>query len=210
VSANSQQVDIITLDRNQPSVVLSDTPLANFTDYEIEPYTGLLLLKSPVPSVDANLNPIFIRVSYSVDNGGPKHGVEGVDAKLQLTPSITLGATAIHDADPANVQSLQGVNLTAKLGANTVATAEVAHSSTDLQGQGNGQRVDLKHEGTKFQAHVWGVHTDANFYNPSSIQSAGSSEYGAKAGYTGRCEKPRRRRGAENRQQHHRRRADRG
>jgi hypothetical protein len=182
--ANSQQVDIITLDRNQPSVVLSDTPLANFTDYEIEPYTGLLLLKSPVPSVDANLNPIFIRVSYSVDNGGPKHGVEGVDAKLQLTPSITLGATAIHDADPANVQSLQGVNLTAKLGANTVATAEVAHSRTDLQGQGNGQRVDLKHEGTKFQAHVWGVHTDANFYNPSSIQSAGSSEYGAKAGYT--------------------------
>ena len=181
---NSQQVDIITLDRNQPSVVLNDTPLANFTDYAIEPYTGLLLLKSPVPSVDANLNPIFIRVSYSVDNGGPKHGVEGVDAKLQLTPSLTLGATAIHDADPANVQTLQGVNLTARLGADTVATAEVAHSSTDLQGQGNGQRVDLKHASDKFQAHVWGVHTDADFYNPSSIQSAGSSEYGAKAGYT--------------------------
>ena len=182
--ANSAQVDVITLDRNQPSVVLSDTPLANFTDYEIEPYTGLLLLKSPVPSVDANLNPIYIRVSYAVDNGGPKHGVEGVDANLQLTPSLTLGASAMHDADPANVQSLQGVNLTARLGANTEATAEVAHSSTDLQGQGNAQRADLKHEGTKFQAHVWGVHTDANFYNPSSIQSAGAAEYGAKAGYT--------------------------
>lgn len=181
--ANSEQVDIITLDRDQLSVVLNDTPLAQFTDYEIEPYTGLLLLKNPVPSVDANLNPVFVRVTYSVDNGGPKHDVEGVDAKLQITPSVAVGATAIHDADPTNVQSLQGVNLTAKLGANTVATAELARSSTDLQGQGSGERVDFKHTDSRFEAHVWGVRTDAGFYNPSSIQSAGSAQYGAKASY---------------------------
>ena len=180
---NSQQVDVITRDRNQPSVIIKDTPLAQFTDYQIEPYSGWLLLKSPVPSVDSDLNPIVIRVSYSVDSGGPKHSVAGVDARVQVSPAVTLGASAIQDDDPLNNQKLTGVNMTVRLGEKTVATAEVARSSTDLQGSGTGQRVEIRHEDRQLQARVWGVRTDANFYNPSSIQSAGQSQYGAKAGY---------------------------
>jgi len=181
---NSQQVDVITRDRNQPSVIVKDTPLAAFTDYEMEPYSGLLLLKSPVPSVDADLNPVFIRVSYSVDSGGARHAVAGADVKVQLNPSVTLGATAIRDADPANNQNLTGVNMTVKLGDKTVAAAEVARSTTDLQGSGSGQRVEIRHEDQQLQARIWGVRTDAGFYNPNSLQSAGQSEYGAKLGYT--------------------------
>ncbi|MGO9804379.1 MAG: SdrD B-like domain-containing protein [Steroidobacteraceae bacterium] len=179
---NSQQVDIITRDRNQPAVILSDTPLTPFADYSIEPYTGLLLLKSPVASVDADLNPIYIHVNYSVDVGGPKHWVEGADARLPVTPGLTLGATAIHDADPANSFTLEGVNLLGKF-AGTVATAEVARSSTDLEGDGSAERVDVKHQDATLETHLWGVHTDADFYNPSSLQSQGEAEYGVKAGY---------------------------
>ncbi len=168
---NSQQVDLITRDRNQSAIILNDTPLTPFTDYAIEPYSGLLLLKNPVASVDANLNPVYVRVSYSVDAGGPKHWVEGADARLPLSPAFTLGATAIHDADPANELTLQGVNLTGKLGEHTTGTAEVARSNTDLQGEAT------------LQAHVWGVRTEADFYNPNSLQSAGASQYGVKAAY---------------------------
>ena len=181
--ANSQQVDLITRDRNQPALILNDTPLTPFTDYAIEPYTGLLLLKNPVASIDANLNPVYVRVSYSVDVGGPKHWIEGADARLRLSRGFTLGATAIHDADPANGLTLQGVNLTGKLGEHTTGTAEVARSSTDLQGEGTGERLDIRHEGTTLQAHLWGVRTEADFYNPNSLQSAGASQYGAKATY---------------------------
>lgn len=179
---NSQQVDILTRDRNQPSVIVKDVALAAFSDYELEPYSGQLLLKSPVPSVDSDLNPVFIRVSYSVDSGGPKHSVAGVDARVQLTPNLTLGATVIRDADPANQQSLEGVNMTARLGEATLATAEMARSSTDLKGSGSGQRVEIRHDAPQLQARVWGARTDAGFYNPNSPQSAGQSEYGAKAG----------------------------
>ena len=179
---NSQQIDILTRDRNQLSRIVKDEPLAAFTDYQLEPYTGQLLLKSPVPSVDADLNPVFIRVSYSVDSGGPKHSVVGADAKLELTPNVTVGATLIRDADPVNQQNLAGLNLTAKLGEKTVATAEIAHSNTDLKGAGSGQRVELRHDGAQLQVRAWGVHTDAGFANPNSPQSAGQSEYGIKAG----------------------------
>ncbi|CAN5423382.1 hypothetical protein BH10PSE16_BH10PSE16_26650 [soil metagenome] len=179
---NSQQVDVLTRDRNQPSVIVKDEPLAAFTDYELEPYSGQLLLKSPVPSVDADLNPVFIRVSYSVDSGGPTHSVAGADAKVQLTPGLALGATYIRDADPINQQNLAGVNMTARLGDKTLATAEIAHSSTDLQGSGSGQRMEIRHDEPQLQARIWGTRTDAGFYNPNSPQSAGQSEYGAKAG----------------------------
>ena len=182
--ANSQTVDILVRDRNQPSVTLKDTPLTQFTDYQIEPYTGLLLLKNPVPSVDSDLNPVLIRVAYSVDAGGPKHAVAGLDARVQLGAGVTLGATAIRDADPANAQTLNGINLSAKLGEKTTASAEIARSNTDLQGSGAAQRVEIRHDDARVQARVWGVHTDAGFYNPSSTQSAGQSEYGAKIGYT--------------------------
>jgi uncharacterized repeat protein (TIGR01451 family) len=180
---NSQQVDLITRDRNQPAIILNDTPLTPFTDYAIEPYSGLLLLKNPVASVDANLNPLYVRVSYSVDAGGPKHWVEGADARLPLSPGVTVGATAIHDADPANELTLEGVNLTGKLGDHTVGTAEVARSITDLLGEGTGERADVRHEGARLQAHLWGVRTETDFYNPNSLQSAGESQYGVKAAY---------------------------
>jgi uncharacterized repeat protein (TIGR01451 family) len=180
---NSQQVDIISRDRNQPSVILNDTPLTPFTDYAIEPYTGLLLLTNPVPSVDANLNPVYIHVSYSLDTGGPKHWVEGADARLQVIPGLALGATAIHDADPGNELTLQGVNLTEKLDAHTTAIAELARSSSDVQGDGSGERVDLQHDDGRLQMHLWGTHTDADFYNPNSLQQAGESEYGLKGAY---------------------------
>ncbi|HTD11384.1 MAG TPA: SdrD B-like domain-containing protein [Steroidobacteraceae bacterium] len=180
---NSQQVDIITRDRNQPTVILNDTPLTPFADYAIEPYTGLLLLTSPVPSVDSSLNPVYIHVSYSIDSGGPKHWVEGADARLQVTAGLTLGATAIHDADPGNELSLEGINLTAKLDSHTAATAEIARSASDLQGDGYGEHLDVQHTGTRFTAHLWGTHTGADFYNPNSLQSAGASQYGLKAGY---------------------------
>ncbi|MDB5956059.1 MAG: hypothetical protein JWP60_2667, partial [Ramlibacter sp.] len=180
----SEQVHVITRSRDQNALVLKDTALTVFNDYTIEPITGLLLLKAPVSSVDADLNPVFVRVVYDVETGGPKHAVNGVEATVQVVPGVTVGALAVRDEDPANRQQLEGLTLTGKLADKTVVTAEVAHSRTDLQGSGSGQRVELTHEGAGVQAHVWGVRTDAGFYNPGSPQSAGQAQYGAKIGYS--------------------------
>lgn len=181
---NSEQVHVIVRDRDQPAVVRKDTPLAAFTDYTIEPYSGVLLLKAPVPSVDADLNPVFIRVSYDIDSGGPKHTVAGVEASVEVVPGTRVGAVVVRDGDPANAMTLQGVTLASRIGPNTAIAAEVARTRTDLQGEGHGVRVDARHDGPTVQAHVWGVRTDAGFQNPGSPQAGGQSEYGAKVGYT--------------------------
>ena len=180
---NSQQVDLITRDRNQPGVVISDKPLTPFIDYTIEQYTGRLLFNAPVSAVDANLNPVFIRVTYEVDDGGPKHFVGGVDGQYQLLPWLTVGATAIQDENPTNRQNLDGINMTARLGAKSTLVGEVAQSDTTQQGRGQAERLEWRMQGQRLQGRVWGIRTDADFYNPSALQSAGQSQYGAQLGW---------------------------
>jgi len=181
---NSEQVDLIVRDRNQPGVVLSDTPLTPYVDYTIEPYSGRLLLKSPVPTVDANLDPVFIRISYELDQGGPRHTVAGVDARLALDPALLLGVTAIEDDNPQNRQKLDGLNFTAHLAAQSVLVGELAESNTDALGRGEAQRLEWRTQSARLQGRLWGIHTDTAFYNPSALQSAGQSQYGAHLGLT--------------------------
>lgn len=181
--ARSEQVRILTRSRDQLAHVIEETALERFLDYTIDRSTGLLLLKAPVPSVDADLNPVFIRVSYEVDEGGPRHTVGGAEMRVQVAPGVTVGALAVRDEDPANRQDLQGLTLEARPGEKTLLTAEIGRSRTDLQGEGSGQRVELRHAEGRLQAHAWGARTDAGFYNPGSPQSAGQAQYGAKAGY---------------------------
>lgn len=177
---NSQQVDLITRDRNQPSMVLSDKPLTPFVDYSIDPLTGQLMMTAPVPPVDANLNPVFVRVTYEVDQGGPKHWVGGASAQVQIGEAVNIGASAVKDDDPLNGLTLTGVNATVKVGS-SVAVGELAHSSSATYGSGNAERLEWRGSTPLVEGRVWAVHTDPGFYNPSAFQSAGQSQYGAKA-----------------------------
>ena len=180
---NSQRVDIITRDRNQPSLVLSDVTLTQFADYAIEPLVGQILFKAPIPSLDANLNPIYVRVTYEIDNGGPEYWVGGLDLREKIAAGLTLGATEIRDTDYVNRESLRGVNLVCTRYQNTTIAAELAQSHTDLTGTGDGRRVEVRHDDAALQARVYAVQTDPEFSNPSSTFNAGAAEYGAKAAY---------------------------
>lgn len=174
----SQQVDLITRDRNQLGVVLSDKPMAPFVDYTIDTLSGQLLFTAPVPAVDPNLNPIFIRINYSVDQGGPKHWVGGASAQYQATDALNVGVSAVQDKDPVDGLKLVGVNATLKVGSQSTVVAEVAHSDSESKGSGGAQRLEWRGQTQNLQGRVWATHTDANFYNPSALQSGGQSQYG--------------------------------
>ena len=100
-----------------------------------------------------------------------------------MSSDLTLGATAVHDADPSNELTLEGVNAVERFDAHTTGIVELARSATDLQGDGEGERLDFLHSAGNLEAHLYGTHTDAQFYNPNSLQSAGESEYGLKGSY---------------------------
>ena len=184
--SGSERVEVLTRDRNQPSVILRVEPMVRFVDYEFEPFAGSILFRAPVPSVDANLNPLSVRVTYEVEQGGPKYWLGGVDGNFRITPALEVGASHVESQDPSNPYRLSGVNATLRLGQKSWALVELARSEREAlgeQGKGDGARIELRHEGEKLDARLWAGDTDRAFSNLSSSYNGGRSEAGAAANW---------------------------
>jgi len=177
---NSEQVQIITRDRNQTNVVLKTVTMQRFVDYEFEPFSGQLLFAAPVPSLDSNLNPIFIRVTFEVDQGGKKFFVGGADAQIKLLPRWEVGGSVVRDENPKQPYQLYSANTTVKLFTNTFVLAELAQSGSTTNGDGNAGRVELRHETERTSARLYGAYVETNFVNPTAPINAGRQEVGAK------------------------------
>ncbi len=175
---NSEKVEIITRDRNQRSIVIKSETLTRFTDYEFEPFTGRLLLRRSLPSVDEYLNPVFIRVTYEVEQGGDKFWVYGADGQVKLNEHIEVGGSVVRDENPLAEYHLYSANSTIKLAKKTYVLGEVAHSSTALA-DGDAGRIELRHQDEKTDARFYFGEAGNTFSNNAAGIMSGRREAGA-------------------------------
>ncbi len=181
---NSEKIEIIARDRNQPALVVSSVPQTRFSDYEVEALTGRIVFRAPVPSVDQNLNPVFVRVTYEVDQGGPEFWVAGVDAQVKLGDRVEVGGVYVKDKNPLAPFTLEGANMTVKLGAATYVITEVARSRSGVDDlKGNAERIEIKHDSKDLKAQAYLARTDRGFENPGAYLTEGRSESGGKLDY---------------------------
>lgn len=181
--ANSEKIEILVRDRNQPNIVLQTTSVARFTDYTIEPLTRRLLFTRPIASVDTNLNPQSIRVTYEVDSGGPKFTVAGTDVQVKLGEKLQVGVVASTDENPENKRKLGALTAIARIAESTTVAAELVRTETDLKGTGSAGRIEVRHQDEKLGAVAQIAKTSASFDNPGSAFSAGRTEAVARAQY---------------------------
>ena len=176
---NSEKVEILTRERNQPSRIMTAAPLNRFTDYTLEPFTGRLLFFTPVPSVDADLNPVSIRVSYEVERTGQDFWVYGADGQLRVNDKVELGASLVRDEQPLSSRQLYSANAAFSLGAGTVLITEFARTAGDSASfRGDAARFELRHSSAKLQGSVFGATSDPGFSNQSSTFQRGRTELG--------------------------------
>lgn len=181
---NSETVQVIARDRNQPALIVKSTTLVPFTDYDIDPLTGRLLLRAPVASFDADLDPQSLRVSYESDTGGSSFVVAGADAKVKLGDKVAVGMALVMDKDPLDTMQMQTVNATFKPDEHTTVTVEAARTAHDLTGdRGEAERVEFKHDDDKLKVQAQAAHTDATFENASSTIAKGRNEATLKSAY---------------------------
>jgi hypothetical protein len=181
---NSEKVEIVTRDRNQPAVILKTVLQTRFLDYEMDFHTGVLLFKAPIASRDFDLNPISIRVTYETDQGGPNFWVTGVTGKWRVSSAFQLGATWANDENPQDSFGIYSANLVWKLGEHTSLFSEWAHTHRLSLGSGQGERIELRHDSQRLQARIFTGRTDTTFDNPAATLNNGRKETGAKATYT--------------------------
>ncbi|MFM6986957.1 MAG: hypothetical protein ACKOXQ_10085, partial [Hydrogenophaga sp.] len=179
----SETVDILVRDRTQPNVVLSSRSLSRMVDYAFDPLTRRLTLVQPVGTYDTAFNPQFIRVSFELDAGGDTHRVMGTDVQIKASDKVQLGVVAVQDDNPLNQRSLQAVTALARTGENTVLSAELAQTRTDLKGTGTAGRATLRHDNGPLKAQAQVVQSDTTFDNISSTVGAGRTELSAQAEY---------------------------
>lgn len=196
VMMNSETVEVIIRDADNPGVVISRQPLTRFADYEIDPISRSLYLKAPIASQDFNGNPIYLRVTVEVDGGGDKYWVGGIAAKQQLNDKVSIGGSYINSDDPTNTEELASVNSVIKFNDQLKLVAEYARSkssepnyqasnqinTTTSSGQdveGDALRVELTYDDKqRTRGKAYYNQADAGFVTGSSPISAGRTEAG--------------------------------
>jgi hypothetical protein len=98
---NSEKIEVIVRDRNNASRILSITPMTRYVDYTFEPFSGQILLKAPLGSLDPNLNPVSLRITYEVDTGGNPFWVYGVAGQRKITERVEVGGSYMKDENPS-------------------------------------------------------------------------------------------------------------
>ncbi|MEO5988890.1 MAG: carboxypeptidase-like regulatory domain-containing protein [Candidatus Eisenbacteria bacterium] len=176
---NSERVEILVRDRSQPALVISARTQQRFTDYEIEPVTGRLLFRFPIPSVTAELEPVSIRVTYETETGGEPVWVQGADARLRVTPRLEVGGTYVDDHDVSQPLELRGASATAHFGPRALLEAEWA-ATRRFERSGDATRLEFTHDDARSQIRLWSAAASRAFDNPSAGLSGGRSEAGGR------------------------------
>ncbi len=197
VLENSETIEVITRDANNPGLIIKRETLTRFADYEIDPISRSLFLKAPIASQDIDGNPVYLRVTVEVDEGGEEYLVGGVAAKQQLTNKVAIGGSYINSDDPLNKEELASVNSVVKFNDKLKLVAEYAMNkaenpnfqpsnqinTTQLTGndvKGNALRVELDFDNQKnTRAKAYYKDTDEGFVTGASPQTAGREESGA-------------------------------
>ena len=188
---NSEKIEILTRDRNQTAIILKSLAQIRFVDYELEPLTGRILFKSPIASLDENLNPVSVRITYEIDQGGAEFWVTGADAQIQVSERFEVGGIFIDDRNPLDKFRMAGVNAIAKLADKTFLIAEIAQTNREKivtglsegDKQGRAARVEFKHQDANIDANFYAGKAEVGFDNQSSSLSAGRIEIGGKLAY---------------------------
>ena len=178
VVENSERLEILVRDRDQPSRILSIRVLSRFFDYEFEPYTGDLLLKAPVPTLDPDLNPYSIRITCEVDTGGKAFWTYGADAEVHATKGLTLSGGLARNEDPSATTQLSSAGGSYKLDSKDTVLGEVAQRRSDVDGTGYAERIDFKRHDGNFDLHSYLGCADLAFQNPASLLLPGHIEGG--------------------------------
>ncbi len=202
---NSEKVEIITRDKNALGVVKNVQLMQRLVDYSFEPFSGRILFKSPIPSIDVNGDPVSVRITYEVEQGGNKFLTYGVDGQVKLGERAEVGGSFVQDKNPQSPYRLGSVNAAVRIGKAGSVVLEVANSASSLYAIGNATSTTLtptgsagevrrdskgnavRLEGAYNEGAVdvrgWFMRAERDFYNPAASVNNGKQEIGLAARY---------------------------
>lgn len=183
---NTEKITIESRDRFHSEVVTSSRSLSRFVDYSIDYESGKIFFKSPVPSRDEQLNPVYIVVEYEVMNPGMNVLTYGGRAgAILLDGKLKTGASYVHEGHLVGESNLYGVDAKLDLGNGTKARAEFATTTNDIgttKNSGNAYLAEVTHTDKDMSGKVYYREQDQTF---GLGQQKGSETGTRKLGFEG-------------------------
>lgn len=193
---NSEKVEVLTRDRNNPGLIIARQSLNRFTDYEVDSYSNSIYLKQAVASVDQNLNPNYIRITVEAEEIGDAYHVGGASFSYQLNTKLKLGGSFVQSNDPLQKEQIASLNTVVKWGQHGKVIAEIArskHTDSDLDQtiqlnqslnsvdqEGTAARIEVEYNPSYGQFRAYHQQAEDGFQNDAATISAGRKESGIK------------------------------
>jgi uncharacterized repeat protein (TIGR01451 family) len=181
----SERVEVVTRDRRQSSIVLRTTPLQRYTDYRLDYFDGAILFTAPVPAMDEESNPNFIRVTYELDGAHDSYWVYAGELRYRVNDHIAVGYREVHsDADAVHDdrRTMRAAYAAVDLGKGGKVEVEMAQSVDRLGEQGLAGRVAYEVSNDRLTLRARASHMEAGFLEgTSSRNQSGRSEASVEA-----------------------------
>ena len=191
---NSETVEVLVRDRNNPGTIISRQALSRYSDYDFDSVSKAIYLRAPIASTDIDGNPIYLRVTVEADDVGEDYTIVGTAGNYQLTKRVNIGASYAQSDDPTNNEKLSGVNSVVKFNDKLKLIAEVAHYDSDKindslasainvqslnsETSGDAARVELTYKDKARDAKLYYNQADEGFTPATSPITAGRTEAG--------------------------------
>jgi uncharacterized repeat protein (TIGR01451 family) len=168
VQSSSERVVIVTYDKNNLKIKLSEIVLKRLADYTIDNLSGNIQLSKALFSTDANGNPQYLEVEYAVAGSDvPRELRFGVQAALLVTPEFSLSATALQFKPGLNPLYLLGV--AANYASNGLQLAfETTFSGEIGNGGGLGLAAQASYTTDQFQIQGRYQDTQPGYFDPNT------------------------------------------
>ena len=106
---NSDIVEIVTRDRGNIGLITKTEKLERFRDYSLDDVTGYITFHKVIPTLDDNLNPVSIRITYDRVEQGDDYLVAGVRLMHRFTDEFSAGASYTKDDHATEGYDVSGV-----------------------------------------------------------------------------------------------------
>ncbi|MDX8401892.1 MAG: OmpA family protein, partial [Mariprofundaceae bacterium] len=163
VLANSEQIVIETRDRFRSERIVDSQTLVRHVDYDIDYQAGTIFFKQPVPSKDANLNPVWIVVDYESDDQKDQFTNFGGRASIKPLAGVEIGASFVQEGQLGKDKRMGGLDLAWKAGAGTEVKAEIARSDTATVAKAKAWKAEVDHVGERLRAQAYARQVDGGF-----------------------------------------------
>jgi hypothetical protein len=151
--------------------------------------------------VDEQLNPVSLRITYEVDQGGTAFWVVGADGQFKIGKGFEIGGSAVTDRNPLAPYDLYSANAVWRLAERTALVVEAAQSSSTVntnpsnqsatpalagrvgEVKGSAVRAELAHQGERTEARLFYGRSSPLFNNPAAPLNGGRGEINAKGSF---------------------------